>query len=126
MPAATLTAPVPVLAKPVHQDTGSSRLPVPKKQLAPVVVLSALLQEVQFCNVLEMTGLSLSAPVPADELLHSPRTGIPLEVDWQVPWLGGSFTPSPHTVTVTTDATLERWGGHAQGSGLHSVLFHGL
>ena len=40
------------------------------------------------------------------------------------------LTSPPHTVTVTMDASMdasmEGWGGHAQGSGLHSVLFHML
>ena len=34
--------------------------------------------------------------------------------------------PSPHTVTVTMDASMQGWGGHAQRLGLHSALFHRL
>ena len=32
----------------------------------------------------------------------------------------------PHTVTMTMDASMIGWGGHAQGLELHSALFHGL
>ena len=32
----------------------------------------------------------------------------------------------PHTFTVSTDASMIGWGGHAQGLELHSALFHGL
>ena len=39
---------------------------------------------------------------------------------------GRPFMPPPHTVTVRTDASMEGWGGHAQGLGLHSALFHRL
>ena len=38
--------------------------------------------------------------------------------------VGRPSTSPPHT--VTTDASMEGWGGHAQGSELHSALFHGL
>lgn len=36
------------------------------------------------------------------------------------------YPPSTLSVNVTTDASIECWGGHVQGSGLHSVLFHAL
>ena len=36
------------------------------------------------------------------------------------------FMHPPHTVTVTTDASMVGCGGHAQGLGLHSALFHRL
>ena len=32
----------------------------------------------------------------------------------------------PNTVMVTTDASIEGWGSHAQGSEIHSTLFYGL
>ena len=48
-------------------------------------------------------------------------------VDSGCQFVGGPpFMPPQHTVTVTMDASLEGWGRHSQGSGLHSVLFHGL
>ena len=39
---------------------------------------------------------------------------------------GRLFMSHPHTVTGTTDASMVGWGGHAQGLGLHSTLFHRL
>ena len=39
---------------------------------------------------------------------------------------GKPFMFPPHTVTVTMDASMVCWGGHAQGWGLHSTHFHGM
>ena len=38
--------------------------------------------------------------------------------------VGRPFMFPSHTVTVTMDARMEGWGGHTQGLGLHSALFH--